>query len=148
MTLTVTKKHFAPLMEAMTELVSLAHHLETKSAKILVLLIMMTLMHVNRNVKVSLTISLSILNIYSSYHKSLRNYNISSIYINVFLSKDSDGESGGNKSSATSLRGGSTFVEYVAIPTIFLAFQTSYLWRTKRNVPTCYCSQQNLFQIN
>ena len=125
MTLTVTKKHFAPLMEAMTELVSLAHHLETKSAKILVLLIMMTLMHVNRNVKVSLTISLSILNIY--YHKSLRNYNISSIYINVFLSKDSDGESGGNKSSATSLRGGSTFVEYVAIPTIFLAFQTSYL---------------------
>ena len=126
MTLTVTKKHFAPLMEAMTELVSLAHHLETKSAKILVLLIMMTLMHVNRNVKVSLTISLSILNIYSPY-KSLRNYNISSIYINVFLSKDSDGESGGNKSSATSLRGGSTFVEYVAIPTIFLAFQTSYL---------------------
>ena len=125
MTLTVTKKHFAPLMEAMTELVSLAHHLETKCAKILVLLIMMTLMHVNRNVKVSLTISLSILNIY--YHKSLRNYNISSIYINVFLSKDSDGESGGNKSSATSLRGGSTFVEYVAIPTIFLAFQTSYL---------------------
>ena len=125
MTLTVTKKHFAPLMEAMTELVSLAHHLETKSVKILVLLIMMTLMHVNRNVKVCLTISLSILNIY--YHKSLRNYNISSIYINVFLSKDSDGESGGNKSSATSLRGGSTFVEYVAIPTIFLAFQTSYL---------------------
>ena len=85
MTLTVTKKHFAPLMEAMTELVSLAHHLETKSVKILVLLIMMTLMHVNRNVKVSLTISLSILNIY--YHKSLRNYNISSIYINVFLQK-------------------------------------------------------------
>ena len=71
----------------MTELVSLAHLLETKSAKILVLLIMMTLMHVNRNVKVSLTISLSILNIYSSYHKSLRNYNISSIYINVFLQK-------------------------------------------------------------
>ena len=125
MTLTVTKKHFAPLMEAMTELVSLAHHLETKSAKILVSLMILTLTHVNRNVKVSLTISLSILNIY--YHKSLRNYNISSIYINVFLSKDSDGESGGNKSSATSLRGGSTFVEYVAIPTIFLAFQTSYL---------------------
>ena len=84
--LIVTTKHFALLMEAMTELVSLAHHLETKSAKILVLLIMMTLMHVNRNVKVSLTISLSILNIYSSY-KSLRNYNISSIYINVFLQK-------------------------------------------------------------
>ena len=62
--LIVTTKHFALLMEAMTELVSLAHHLETKSAKILVLLIMMTLMHVNRNVKVSLTISLPILNIY------------------------------------------------------------------------------------
>ena len=124
MTLTVTKKHFAPLMEAMTELVSLAHHLETKSVKILVLLIMMTLMHVNRNVKVSLTISLSILNIY--YHKSLKNYNISSIYINVFLSKDSDGESGENKSSATSLRGGTTFVDYVAIPTIFLIFKTLY----------------------
>ena len=123
MTLTVTKKHFAPLMEAMTELVSLAHHLETKSVKILVLLIMMTLMHVNRNVKVSLTISLSILNIY----KSLRNYNIFSIYINVFLSKGSDSESGGNKSSAASLRGGTTFVEYVAISTIFLIFKTSFL---------------------
>ena len=142
----MTIKHFALLMEAMTELVSLAHHLETKSAKILVLLMTLTLTHVNRNVKVSLTIPLSILNIH--YNKSLRSYNIFSIYIYVFLSKDSDGESGGNKSSATSLRGGTTFVDYVAIPTIFLIFKTLYSWRIKHNVPTCHCSQQNLFQID
>ena len=123
MTLTVTIKHFALLMEAMKELVSLAHHLETKSAKILVLLMTLTLTHVNRNVKVSLTIPLSILNI---HYKSLRSYNIFSIYIYVFLSKDSDGESGGNKSSATSLRRGTTFVDYVAISTIFLIFKTLY----------------------
>ena len=142
--LNVTIKHFALLMEAMTELVSLAHHLETKSAKILVSLMILTLTHVNRNVKVSLTISLSILN----YNKSLRSYNIFSIYIYVFLSKDSDGESGENKSSATSLRGGTTFVDYVAIPTIFLIFKTLYSWRIKHNVPTCHCSQQKQFQIN
>ena len=122
--LIVTIKHFAFLMEAMTELVSLAHPLATKSAKIPVMLIKLTRRNVNRNVKVNLMISFCIFNI---YYKSLRNYNIYSIYINVCLSKGSDGESGGNKSSATSIRGGITFVEYVAIASIFLIFKTSYL---------------------
>ena len=57
-------KHFALSMEAMKELVSLAHHLATKSAKIPVLLMTLTRMNVNYFVKVNLIISLGIFNIY------------------------------------------------------------------------------------
>ena len=74
--LIVTIKHFAFLMEAMTELVSLAHPLATKSAKIPVMLIKLTRRNVNRNVKVNLMISFFIFNIYFCDNKSLRNYNI------------------------------------------------------------------------
>ena len=70
--LIVTIKHFAFLMEAMTELVSLAHPLATKSAKIPVMLIKLTRRNVNRNVKVNSIISFCIFNI---YFQSLRNYN-------------------------------------------------------------------------
>ena len=69
--LIVTIKHFAFLMEAMTELVSPAHPLATKSAKIPVMLIKLTRRNVNRNVKVNSIISFCIFNIYFS----LRNYN-------------------------------------------------------------------------
>ena len=64
--LIVTIKHFAFLMEAMTELVSLAHPLATKSAKIPVMLIKLTRRNVNRNVKVNSIISFCIFNIYLS----------------------------------------------------------------------------------